>query len=101
MIGIGCMIQSNLARQRYSHLEYKKVGSEERVRKIFLLMLAAKKRSVVDLIISSLIEGNAKCRHLKFTCKETLRQVFINVYRLEIQSVMLVFLTQLCELLPL
>ncbi len=42
-----------------------------------------------------------KCRHLKnLTCKGTLRQVFIRVYRLEIQSVMLVFSTQLCELLP-
>ncbi len=40
----------------------------------------------------------AKCRHLKkFTCKGTLRQVFIRVYRLEIQSVMLVFSTQLWE----
>jgi hypothetical protein len=29
------------------------------------------------------------------TCKETLRQVFVRVYRLEIQSVMLVFSTQL------
>ncbi len=29
----------------------------------------------------------------KLTCKGTLRQVFIKVYRLEIQSVMLVFLT--------
>ncbi len=37
----------------------------------------------------------------KLTCKETLRQVFIRVYRLEIQSVMLIFSTQLCELLPL
>jgi hypothetical protein len=35
------------------------------------------------------------------TCKGTLRQVFIRVYRLEIQSIMLVFSTQLCELLPL
>jgi hypothetical protein len=34
-------------------------------------------------------------------CKGTLRQVFIIVYRLWIQYVMLVFLTQLCELLPL
>ncbi len=43
-----------------------------------------------------------KCRHLKkFTCKETLRKVFIRVYRLKIQRVMLVFSTQLCELLPL
>jgi hypothetical protein len=37
-------------------------------------------------------ETKAKCRHLKkFTCKGTLRQVFIRVYRLEIQSVMLVY----------
>jgi hypothetical protein len=46
-------------------------------------------------------DTKAKCRHLKkITCKGILRQVFIRVYR-EIQSVMLVFLTQLCELLPL
>jgi hypothetical protein len=32
-------------------------------------------------------------------CKGTLRQVFIRVYRLEVQLVMLVFSTQLCELL--
>jgi hypothetical protein len=31
----------------------------------------------------------------KLTCTGTLRQVFIGVYRLEIQSVMLVFSTQL------
>ena len=37
----------------------------------------------------------------KFTCKWTVRQVFIRVYRLEIQSVMLVFSTEFCELLPL
>jgi hypothetical protein len=37
----------------------------------------------------------------KITCKVTMRQVFIRVYGLEIHSVMLVFLTQLCELLPL
>ncbi len=37
----------------------------------------------------------------KITCKGTLPQVFIRVYKLEIQSVMLVFSTQLCELLPL
>jgi hypothetical protein len=48
------------------------------------------------------IATKAKCRHLKkLTCKETLRQALIRVYRLEIHSVMLVFLTQLCELLPL
>jgi hypothetical protein len=44
-----------------------------------------------------------KFRYLKqLICKGTLRQVFIRVFRLEIQSVMLVFSTlQLCELLPL
>ena len=47
------------------------------------------------------IDTKAKCRHLKkLTCIGTLRQVFIRV-RLEILSVMLVFSTQLCELLPL
>jgi hypothetical protein len=35
------------------------------------------------------------------TCKGTLRQVFIRFYRLQIQSVLLIFSTQLCELLPL
>jgi hypothetical protein len=40
----------------------------------------------------------AKCRHLKkLTCKGTLRQVFIRVYRPEF-TVMLVFSTQLFEL---
>jgi hypothetical protein len=48
-----------------------------------------------------LIEGNAKCRHLKkWICKGTLRLVFIRIYGLEIQSVMLVFSTQPCKLLP-
>jgi hypothetical protein len=43
----------------------------------------------------------AKCRHLKIlTCKETLWQVFKRVYKLDIQSVMLVFSIQLCELFP-
>jgi hypothetical protein len=48
------------------------------------------------------IDTIAKCLNRKIlTCKSTLRQVFIRVYRLEIQLVRLVFLTQLCELLPL
>ncbi len=48
------------------------------------------------------IDTKAKCCHLKkLTCKETLRQVFIRVSRLEIQSVMSVFFNQFCELLPL
>jgi hypothetical protein len=48
----------------------------------------------------TLIEVNAKCHHLKkFTCKGTLLQVFIRVYKLEIaRSVILVFSTQLCDL---
>jgi hypothetical protein len=51
--------------------------------------------------IMNYIDTKAKCRHLiKLTCKGTLRQVFISVYRLEIRTVMLVFSTQLCELLP-
>jgi hypothetical protein len=55
------------------------------------------------------IDTNAKCRHLKIlTSKGTSRQLFIRFYRLEIhgrfcalQSVILIFPTQLCELLPL
>ncbi len=48
------------------------------------------------------INTKAKCRHLnKLTWNGTLRQMFIRVYILEIQLVMLVFSTQLCELLPL
>ncbi len=47
-------------------------------------------------------DTKTKCRHLrKLTCKGTLRQVFLRVYRMEIRSVMFVFSTQLCELLPL
>jgi hypothetical protein len=37
----------------------------------------------------------------KMPCKGTSLQVFIRVYRLEIQSVMLVFSIQFCELLSL
>ncbi len=38
------------------------------------------------------MDTKANCRHLKkLTCKGTLRQVFIRVYRLEIQYVMLIF----------
>jgi hypothetical protein len=45
------------------------------------------------------IDTKEKCRHLKkLTCKGTLRQVLIRVYR---QEIVLVFSTQLCELLPL
>jgi hypothetical protein len=43
------------------------------------------------------IDTKAKFRHLKkLTYTGTLWQVFIRVYRLEIQSVMLVFATQPC-----
>ncbi len=44
------------------------------------------------------IDTKAKCHIKILTCKVTLRQVCIRVYRLEIPSVMLV-LTQLCEVL--
>jgi hypothetical protein len=38
------------------------------------------------------VDTKAKCRHLKkLICKGTLRQAFIRVYRLDMQSVMLVF----------
>jgi hypothetical protein len=51
--------------------------------------------------LSNYIKIISKCRHLKkLTCKESLRQVFNRVYRLQIQSFMLVFSIQLCELLP-
>ncbi len=47
------------------------------------------------------INTKAKCRHLKkFTCKGTLLHMFIRVYRLVKQSVMLEFLTKFCELCP-
>jgi hypothetical protein len=48
------------------------------------------------------IDTKPKCHNPKLlTCKGTLRQVLIRIYRLEIISVMLVFSTQICELLPL
>jgi hypothetical protein len=48
------------------------------------------------------IDTKAKWCHLKkITCKGTKLQVFITVERLEILSFILVFSTQLCELLPL
>ncbi len=47
------------------------------------------------------IDTKAKGHLKKLTCKGTLRQVYNRVYRLEIQSVMLVFSTQVCEQLSL
>ncbi len=53
-------------------------------------------------VLINYIDTEAKCRHLKkLTCKGNLRQLFIKMYRLEIQSVILVCSIQLCELLPL
>jgi hypothetical protein len=47
------------------------------------------------------IDTKAKCRHLKiFSCKGTLRLVFIRVYRLEILSVILVFSTSFANCYP-
>jgi hypothetical protein len=61
-----------------------------------------KSQYTVDHGLINYIDIKAKCRHLKIlTCKKTLRQVFIRVYRLDIQSVLSVFATQLFELLPL
>jgi hypothetical protein len=51
-------------------------------------------KSMVNLDhgLINFIDTKIKCRHLKkLTCKGTLWQVFIRVFRLEIQSVMLVF----------
>ncbi len=64
---------------------------------IYLILCEATGHGLINYI-----DTKAKCRHLKkFICKGTLRQVFVRIYRLEIQSVMLVFSTQLWELLPL
>ncbi len=53
----------------------------------------------IDYWLINYIDTKAKCRHLKkLTCKGILRDVFFRVFRQEIQSVMLVLSTQLCEL---
>ena len=72
---------------------------------MFRIISVTEQSNTPTRIKIKLIEGNAKmakCRHLKIlTCTGTLRQVIIRVYRLEIQSIMLVSSTKLCELLPL
>ncbi len=67
---------------------------------IFYLMLTFSDFAV-DHGLINYIETEAKgCYLKKFTCKGTLRQVFIRVYRLELHfNHMLVVLAQLCELL--
>ncbi len=67
---------------------------------IFYLMLIFSDFAV-DHGLINYIETKAKGCHLKkITCKGTLRQVFIRVYRLELHfNHMLVVLIQLCELL--
>jgi hypothetical protein len=68
----------------------------------FFTLLVCEPRVDITHGLTNYKDTKAKCRHLKkLACKGTLRQVFIKVYRLEIYSVMLVFSTQLCELLPL
>ncbi len=53
--------------------------------------MESKKKSCPHELINY-IDIKSKCHHLKkLTSKETLRQVFIRVYRLEIKLVMLVF----------
>jgi hypothetical protein len=68
---------------------------------VFLAVLKSPRNHYVHLANSAIhglinyIDTKAKCRHRKkFTWKETLRQVFIRVYRLETQSVMVVLSTQ-------
>ncbi len=77
---------------------------EDWVEKAFTEPLGVPKKKKTYWVTHGLINNidtKEKRRRLKkLTRKGTLRQVFIRVYRLEIQSVMLVFLTQLCELLP-
>ncbi len=67
---------------------------------LFLFFLFIYPHFLMHLWVSSVSKTKAKCRQ-KLTCKGTSRQVFIRVYRLEIQSVMLVFSTLFWELLPL
>jgi hypothetical protein len=74
---------------------------------VVLVVLAGKNYSQYCIVSVQrrkkiLIGGNAKCRHLKWlTFKGTLRQVFIRVYRLEIQSVTVAPLTfSLVQLSP-
>jgi hypothetical protein len=70
--------------------------------KLKCLYLFARESDVYRQGLINYTDTKAKCRHLKnLTSKGILRQVFIKVYRMEIHSVMLVFSTQLCELLPL
>jgi hypothetical protein len=64
-------------------------------------LIVCEPRDDITRGLTNYIFTKAKCRHLKkLACKGTLRQVFIEVYILEIQSVLLVFSNQLCELLP-
>ncbi len=67
----------------------------------FRYKLRIRFRSSKDHGLINFIDTKAKCLIKYCSCKGTLRQVFITVYRLEIQSVMLLFSTQLSELLPL
>ncbi len=61
-------------------LRFKKLGS------ILVLHKGLLRRKI------RLMEGNAKCRHLKkLTCNGTLLQVFVRVYRLEIANFLRTF----------
>jgi hypothetical protein len=66
-----------------AHIRNQYLSSKRRkIRLSFKLLKSTARRKM------RLMEGNAKCRHVKkLTFKETLRrQVFIRDYRLEIQS---------------
>jgi hypothetical protein len=80
----------------------KKAGRSQIVEHLMLEKQSKTPNDGTSHLLINYTDTKEKCRHLiKFTCKGTLRQMFTRVYRLEIQSVMLVFSTQLCELLPL
>ncbi len=84
---------------KYSN-DTKTVYNNKMLRNSIYRRLFSKWNRTVTHGLINYIDTKAKCRHLKkLASKGTLRHVFIRVYRLEIQSVMLIFSTQLCELL--
>jgi hypothetical protein len=62
-------------------------------------MTQISKQNGLEIILESGKQRHQSRQLKKLTCKSTLRQVFLRIYGLEIQSVMLVFSTQLCKLL--
>jgi hypothetical protein len=90
-----------------------KIGASIRIREIKLLVLCWLHSSPIGETVNvpstrrKIKTHGSQCKmssSKKFTCKGTLRQVFIRIYVMEIanflHSVMLVFSTQLCDLYP-